>query len=154
MLYIEGSLNPCFNGICSTSNNITNNPPHPSSLNPCFNGICSTRTAWLGASTRCAYCLNPCFNGICSTSVLYSGGKHLREPVSILVLMEYALLEVSRNSIDNQHLSKHVRQDIMQMPVKNGSFFRGAKLQKMYQKTKELIKYFLNVRKSKYYAYV
>ena len=85
------SLNPCSNGICSTSMDIKalvrdisvlilvlmeyalrvwhkqNLLSVRRSLNPCSNGICSTRHNRISRSASLQKCLNPCSNGICST---------------------------------------------------------------------------------------
>ena len=85
-----GSLNPCFNGICSLTLNmwwwynkrlkvlilvlmeyalwlkgLGEFDPTKSCLNPCFNGICSL-TLKDKDGNAIGISLNPCFNGICS----------------------------------------------------------------------------------------
>ena len=63
-------------------------------LNPCFNGIC-TSTLVTNPQPLTLVSLNPCFNGRCtSTKNLKVKGVNIL-PVLILVLMEDALVRVN-----------------------------------------------------------
>ena len=81
-------LNPCFNGICSMSNQ-QRCGKCLCCLNPCFNGICSMRVERV-ALFSFEKGLNPCFNGICSMRSRSLRRQATAQGVLILVLMEYA----------------------------------------------------------------
>ena len=68
------------------------------SLNPCFSGICSLSRHASGSKWTC-HSLNPCFSGICSLSATDEKSSTCAVIVLILVLVEYALWDVSWNSI-------------------------------------------------------
>ena len=81
--------NPCFNGICSLTNNGRCLRFKSGGLNPCSNGICSLtgKRTLLNVSSDS---LNPCSNGICSLTNIWNA-MQTDIIVLILVLMEYAL---------------------------------------------------------------
>ncbi len=111
---IPRGLNPCSNGICSSSQRWGQVPPVPDCLNPCSNGICSSRRTEVcrlrtrlrvlilvlmeyalrevqsDAYSQVSNRLNPCSNGICSSRANEQTGA-MEQTVLILVLMEYAL---------------------------------------------------------------
>ena len=63
------------------------------SLNPCFNGRCTSTNPMSTMLRKTSMCLNPCFNGRCTSTLPKKFGGVLEDKdVLILVLMEDALV--------------------------------------------------------------
>ncbi len=90
-LLLYHSLNPCFNGLCSSGYvmGILESNGVVSILVLMDYVLLVPQFRPDGSEMKC---LNPCFNGLCSSGMLKLNLKDLKLNVSILVLMDYVLL--------------------------------------------------------------